>query len=145
MAGKPSAASLADLLSDPAARISDNALRQLSDIDPAGLKALLPAWEAMDAGRRRETLARIAGLFEADTRLAFEDLARALLADPDPLVRMNAVRLLAESEDPDDGARLIAILEHDPDLEPRLQAAGALGFFVADWALSHRTIFHLGK
>jgi HEAT repeat protein len=130
MAKKTAAASLADLLSDPAARISDNALREFSDIDPAGLKALLPAWEAMEAGRRRETLARIADLFEADTRLGFEDLARAVLADPDPLVRMNAVRLLAESEDPKDAARLIAILDHDPDLEPRLQAAGTLGFFV---------------
>jgi HEAT repeat protein len=130
MANKPSTASLADLLGDPAARISDSALRQLSDIDPAELRAILPAWQAMDDVRRRETLARIADLFEADTRMGFEDLARALLTDSDPFVRMDAVRLLAESEDPNDAARLIAILDHDPDLEPRLQAAGALGFFV---------------
>lgn len=130
MANKTATASLADLLGDPAARISDSALRQLSDIDPAALKAVLPAWQAMDDVRRRETLARVADLFEADTRLAFEDLARALLSDPDPFVRMNAVRLLAESEDANDAARLIAILDQDPDLEPRLQAATALGFFV---------------
>jgi len=130
MTKTPSARPLGDLLRDPDARIPDSALRQFSDIDPAELKAILPAWQAMDADRRRETLSRMAALYEADTRLAFEDLARALLTDPDPFVRLNAVRLLSESEEANDAARLIAILDHDPDLEPRLQAAEALGFVV---------------
>ena len=130
MTKTPSARPLGDLLRDPDARIPDSALRQFSDIDPAELKAILPAWQAMDADRRRETLSRMAALYEADTRLAFEDLARALLTDPDPFVRLNAVRLLSESKEANDAARLIAILDHDPDLEPRLQAAEALGFVV---------------
>jgi len=130
MSKKPSAATLTELLRDPAARIPDSALRQFSDMDLATLKAILPAWQAMDADRRRATLARIAELFEADTRLAFEDLARALLTDPDPLVRSSAVRLLSESEDPQDAARLVTILDHDPESEPRIQAAEALGSFV---------------
>jgi len=130
MATKPSAATLTELLRDPAARIPDSALRQFSDMDLATLNAILLAWQAMDADRRRETLARIAEMFEADTRLAFEDLGRALLTDPDPFVRSSAVRLLAESEDPKEAARLIAVVEHDPELEPRIQAAEALGQFV---------------
>lgn len=130
MTKPPSDRTLGDLLRDPDARISDSALRRFSDIDPAELKAILPAWQAMDADRRRETLSRIAALYEAETRLAFEDLARALLTDPDPLVRLNAVRLLSESEAANDAASLIAILDQDPDLEPRIQAAKALGFVV---------------
>lgn len=130
MAKKTYSTNLKDMLAQPGQRIPNSALRQLSDIEPAALGAMLPAFRALETSQRRELLTRVADMFEQDTRLSFTDFGRAVLGDPDDLVRANAVRLLAESEQPGDATTLVDILENDPALEPRLQAAEALGGFV---------------
>lgn len=121
---------LADLLRNPETQLTDGILRQFSDLDPATLKAVLPAWGEVQPERRRTAVGRMAELFEEDTRLSFEDFARAAITDPDPLARAASVRLLAESDDPDDAALLVDVLKNDADLDPRLQAARALAGFV---------------
>src|SRR5512135_2988927 len=130
MAKKTYSTNLKDMLAQPGQRIPNSALRQLSDIEPAALGALLPAFRALETSQRRELLTRVADMFEQDTRLSFTDFGRAVLGDPDDLVRANAVRLLAESEQPEEATTLVDILENDPALEPRLQAAEALAGFV---------------
>jgi HEAT repeat protein len=130
MAKPSSAPPLADLLRDPEARLTDNILRQFSDIDPATLKAVLPVWWDLEPDRRRSAVSRMADLFEEDTRLSFEDFAHAAITDPDALARAASIRLLNDSENPDDATLLVDILKGDPDLDPRLEAARALGSFV---------------
>jgi HEAT repeat protein len=118
------------VLRDPDTQLTDALLREFSDMDEPMLKAVLPAWWVMKPERRRAAVARIADLFEEDTRLSFDDFARAAITDPDPLARAASIRLFAESERGADAALLAGILESDPDLDPRVQAARTLGTFV---------------
>jgi HEAT repeat protein len=69
-------------------------------------------------------------LAESDTLTNFDDLARALLTDPDPQIRILAIRLLWECEN----ARLVPIflniLDKDKVQEVRSAAATGLGLFI---------------
>jgi hypothetical protein len=128
---EPSATpTLAKALRDPEMQLTDPILRDFSDIDGPALKAILPVWWEMAPERRRAAATRMAELFEEDTRLSFEDFARAGVTDPDPLARAACIRLLAESQRAADAALLEGILANDPDLDPRVQAARTLGIFV---------------
>jgi HEAT repeat protein len=62
--------------------------------------------------------------------VSFDDLARALLTDPDPAVRRSAIGLLEENSDAKLVATYIPILETDADEQVRAEAASALGQFV---------------
>jgi HEAT repeat protein len=122
---------LPDLLRDPSTSFDDGVLRQFSDLDPGTLRMVLPAWWELQPDRRRAAVTRMADLFEEDTRLSYEDFARAAITDPDPLARAAAIRLLAESASAQDAILLADILALDTELDPRLQAARTLGRFVA--------------
>jgi HEAT repeat protein len=64
------------------------------------------------------------------TLVSFDDLARALLADEDGQVRLRAIRLLEESEDPKLAAVFLNMLASDADSETRREVASALGHYV---------------
>jgi HEAT repeat protein len=105
-------------------------LSLFSDIDPASLRQLLEAWHDIPLARKQELLLGLDLLMDEDTIVSFDDLARALLNDPDASVKMGAMRLLAECED----VKLVpvyeSILAEDPSPEARAAAAQALNLFV---------------
>ncbi len=101
-----------------------------SDMDPASLRLLLDAWPRIPLTRKRILLEGLDALLDEDTIVSFDDLARALLDDPDAPVRAGAMRLLAECED----VKLLPVYEKivgaDPDPEARAEAARVLNLFV---------------
>ncbi|HEY2982281.1 MAG TPA: HEAT repeat domain-containing protein, partial [Anaerolineales bacterium] len=105
-------------------------LPYFSDMDPASMESFLQAWPRVKPARKLELLERLESLADKDTLVAFDDLGRALLLDPDASVRTRAIRLLAECEDPKLVRSYIQLLNSDPDASTRAEAATALGQFV---------------
>ena len=105
-------------------------LHRFSDIAPADLTLLLKAWPQISTQRKHTLLEDLEELAEADTLTNFDDLARPLLKDPDPQVRIRAIRLLWESEDAKLVPIFLKIMNEDVDLNARAAAANALGLFV---------------
>lgn len=105
-------------------------LRYFSDIDPASLKVLMEAWPRIPSRRKHSLLKKLEDLIDEDTLVSFDDLARHLLTDEDPQVRLRAIRLLAECEDPRLVPAFIRMVEKDTSQEVRLEAARSLGSYV---------------
>ncbi len=110
--------------------LSRRTLQEFSDLDPASLKALSEAWPSVAPERKRKLLEGLQALSEEDTLVCFDDVARSLLSDQDPEVRMRAIRLLDECDDAKLIMPFIDTLNNDPDPETRAEAATALGRFV---------------
>src|SRR5512139_913962 len=75
-------------------------LRYFSYMEPLALDILMEAWPGVQAARKHSLLEQLEAIAEEDTLVSFDDLARALLTDPDPGVRSGAIRLLEENSDP---------------------------------------------
>ena len=105
-------------------------LQEFSDIGTLELKTLLDVWPQVKPSRKLTLLEDLDALAENDTLVSFDDLARALLTDPEPDVRTRAIRLLDEYEDPKVVPSYLDMLKNDPDLNVRVEAANALHLFV---------------
>ena len=105
-------------------------LHEFSDIGALELKTLLDVWPQIKPGRKLTLLEELDALAETDTLVSFDDVARALLTDPEPDVRTRAIRLLDEYEDPKVVPSYLGMLKNDPDLNVRVEAANALHLFV---------------
>ena len=105
-------------------------LQEFSDIGTLELKTLLDVWPQVKPGRKLTLLEELDALAETDTLVSFDDLARALLTDPEPDVRTRAIRLLDEYEDPKVVPSYLDMLKNDPDTNVRAEAAHALRLFV---------------
>jgi HEAT repeat protein len=105
-------------------------LHRFSDLGPADLKSLLQTWDQISAHRKHGLLEDLEELAESDTLTNFDDLARPMLADTDPHVREQAIRLLWESEDAKLAPIFLKMMEADESLDVRAAAANALGMFV---------------
>jgi len=105
-------------------------LKEFSDIRPLELKTLLDIWPRVTLSRKQTLLEDLKALAEADTLVSFDDLGRALLTDPDPLVRTHAIRLLHESEDLKLIPTYLDMLKDDSDTTVRREAANVLNLFV---------------
>src|SRR5512134_220581 len=105
-------------------------LQEFSDIGALELKTLLDIWPKIKIGRKLTLLEELDALAEVDTLVCFDDVARALLTDPDPDVRTRAIRLLDEYEDPKVIPSYLDMLKNDPNAEVRREAAHALNLFV---------------
>ncbi len=105
-------------------------LHRFSDMEPDDLKKLNKAWPKVSPRRKHTLLEDLEDLAEADTLTSFDDVARSLLEDPDPVVRERAIRLLWECED----AKLVPVylemLKNDESINVRAAAANALSQFV---------------
>ena len=119
-----------DALLDEANPFSPLFLYQFSDIEPGQLKLLLKAWQQVSPARQLTLLEELEELAEEDTLLCFDDLARALLQDPEPQVRVQALRLLWECEDAKLVPTFLEMLTEDSDSNVRAAAATALGLFI---------------
>jgi hypothetical protein len=105
-------------------------LQEFSDIGTLELKTLLDIWPQVKPSRKLTLLEELDALAENDTLVSFDDVARALLTDPEPQVRTRAIRLLDEYEDPKIVPSYLDMLQNDPDVNVRLEAANALNLFV---------------
>jgi HEAT repeat protein len=105
-------------------------LQEFSDIGTLELKTLLDVWPQVKPGRKLTLLEELDALAETDTLVSFDDLARALLTDPEPDVRTRAIRLLDEYEDPKVVPSFLDMLKNDAELDVRVEAANALHLFV---------------
>jgi HEAT repeat protein len=120
---------IAELL-DQTRPFSPKHLHRFSDLNPADLASLHIAWPAVNVERRVLLLQDLEELADADTLVAFDELARLALDDPDARVRAIAIRLLWENEDPQQIPLFIHLMEKDPDETVRAGAATGLGLFV---------------
>ena len=105
-------------------------LQEFSDIGTLELKTLLDVWPQIKLSRKLTLLEELDALAETDTLVSFDDVARALLTDPEPDVRTRAIRLLDEYEDPKVVPSYLDMLKNDPDVNVRIEAANALNLFV---------------
>ena len=105
-------------------------LREFSDIRPLELKTLLDIWPRVTLSRKQTLLEDLKALAEADTLVSFDDFGRALLTDPDSIVRTHAIRLLHESEDLKLVPTYLDMLKNDSDATVRREAANVLNLFV---------------
>ncbi len=119
-----------DTLLDPSKDIPHRHLSEFSDILPASLQSFLEVWPQVELERKLLLLDRLNARANEDTLVSFDDLGRALLTDPEPQVRIRAMRLLVESED----VRLVPIyidmVTTDSNAAVRAEAASMLGLFV---------------
>ena len=106
-------------------------LQEFSDLGPLELKTLLDVWPRVKPSRKLTLLEDLDALAEIDTLVSFDDLARTLLTDPEPEVRIRAIRLLDEYEDPKVVPSYLDMLKNDPEINVRAEAAHALHLFVA--------------
>src|SRR6266498_47157 len=105
-------------------------LREFSDIGPLELKTLLDVWPQVVLSRKLSLLEELTVLADSDTLVSLDDFACALLMDPDPQVRIRAIRLLHEYEDPKIVPSYLDMLKNDTDTDVRVAAANAINLFV---------------
>lgn len=105
-------------------------LPYFSDIGPLELETLLEVWSRVAPDRKLSLLKGLDSLAETDTLVNFDEFARAILDDPEPAVRVNAMRLLDECEDTKLIPAYLDLLKNDPDVNVRAEAAIALNLFV---------------
>ncbi|MCC7358218.1 MAG: HEAT repeat domain-containing protein [Anaerolineales bacterium] len=110
--------------------VSMSSLYQLSDLAGADLEALEGAWAELPVERRRNILADLNEIGEANFEVTFESIFRLALEDEDAEVRATAIRALWETEDATLIAPLLQFLAHDPDVQVRAAAGSGLGRFV---------------
>jgi HEAT repeat protein len=122
--------SVLDALLDENKQFPRAYLREFSDIGSRELKTFLDVWPRVTLSRKQLLLEELKTLADADTIVSFDDFARALLTDPDSVVRIHAIRLLHESEDQKLVPTYLDMLKDDSDVGVRREAANVLNLFV---------------
>jgi HEAT repeat protein len=120
-----------DTLLDTKKEFPRRYLQEFSDLGTLELKVLLEVWPRVGLNRKLALFDGLEALAEEDTLVSFDDFARALLDDPEPQVRVRALRLLNESQDTKLIPPLLNMLKNDADALVRAEAASTLGLFVA--------------
>jgi HEAT repeat protein len=105
-------------------------LNRLSDLEKSELQSLSDIWQEIPLWRRQALMEDIEALSKTDMMVSFEALGMFSVQDQDKVVRLHAVRTLAEFEN----AKLIPVykklLLEDPDGGVRSASAGALGRYI---------------
>ncbi len=117
-------------LNDLSAPFPARYLRSFSDLSRKNLKDLQQIWPDLPEHRKVSLLEDLETVFESDTVVNFDCLARELLNDPQAAVRVIALRLLWECEDTALIPALLSMVINDPDETSRATAAAVLGRFV---------------
>lgn len=105
-------------------------LRRFSDLSNHEVRQLTKVWPNVDTKRKVGILEDLEELAENDTLVNFDDFAKSVLSDPDPMVRVLGIRLLWECEHPSLIAILTDLMMGDPNDAVRSAAASTLGKFV---------------
>jgi HEAT repeat protein len=109
--------------------IAISTLAYLSELSTEELKLFNKVWEKVEVKRRREVVHRLCLLTISNAKLNFDPLFWICLQDPDPEVRVEAIKGLWECEDCTLITRLIEKLTQDSEEIVRATAAAALGKF----------------
>jgi HEAT repeat protein len=120
---------LKDLV-DPEIKLDDERIIRLSNLGAVDLSSLAQEWGRISLERRQSLVAGMERLAADDPLLFFEEIGKIAIEDPDPEVRLYAIRLTVLEEAPEFAATLIRLVEHDPHFEVRAGAAAALGKYV---------------
>lgn len=105
-------------------------LRGFSDLTPRDIKEFIPIWQDAAITRKISLLEDLEEITEKDTLVCFDEVAKSVINDLDPRVRVLAMRLLWESEDQKLVPILIELMLEDVDEGVRSTAASLLGRFV---------------
>ena len=130
MAKKLSFQDVLDALLDSNKPISPGHLRLYSDLDPKSLRLFSNAWPNVPPKRKLLLLDKLVEHFDEDTLVSYEEVGRTLLDDPDAEVRVRALRLLVEFEDPKLVGKILGIYLADAESAPRMEALHVLGEFL---------------
>ncbi|HSG44127.1 MAG TPA: HEAT repeat domain-containing protein [Anaerolineales bacterium] len=105
-------------------------LNHFSDIAPIELQTVMDVWERVNLDRKLSLLDGLVSLAEKDTLVLFDDFAKSILNDPNPSVRVYAIRLLVECEDVKLVSTYLDLLKNDAEASVRAEAAKVLNLFV---------------
>ncbi|MBN1202395.1 MAG: HEAT repeat domain-containing protein [Anaerolineae bacterium] len=119
-----------DLLRDPDAPFTAEAIYSLSDLAGERLDALRARWPDMPASRRHRLITRLVETSETNFEYDFSAVIRLALDDPSTEVRRAAIDGVFEECPMTIVRRLIDMATGDPFSEVRAAAVGALGIFV---------------
>ena len=115
---------------DAATPLAARFLYRLSDLTGEELAKLAEIWPKIDPQRRENMLVDLELLAESNYVVSFESVNRLALKDPAAEIRKIAIRALWETESKDLARIFLEILENDPDIGVRAQAAYGLGQFI---------------
>jgi HEAT repeat protein len=119
-----------DLLRDPDAPFTAEAVYSLSDLMGPNLDAFTALWPKLSEDRRFELIERLVETAETNFELDFSAVIGLALDDPDSDVRFAAVEGVFEESTPIMIERLVNMSKNDPVDEVRAAAVGALGPFI---------------
>ena len=119
-----------DLLRDPEAPLTAEAIYSLSDLPGERLQAFRALWPQLPAARRLDLVTRLVETMETNFELDFSALIRPALDDADMDVRRVAIEGVLEDSPPPVIERLMKLAQDDPFSEVRAAAVKALAMFV---------------
>lgn len=105
-------------------------LRGFSDLTRRNIKELLTIWKTLPESRKVGILEDLDDLLEKDTLVNFDELVKIVITDTSAKVRVSALNLLWECEEPRIVPLLINLLDNDTDEAVRASSASLLGRFV---------------
>lgn len=128
---KPTFQTALDALRDDSTAFPGRYLPLFSDLTSTDVDSLMDLWPSIGKKRKHNLLSKLVEAYQNDSLLSFDGMASALLTDPDEQIRAQALQLLVETDDTHLLPRLVEMIEQDPELGVRVQAARVLGNFVA--------------
>ena len=105
-------------------------LYHLGDLSPEDAARLAEVWPKVPLQRRRGLVEDLEVITDTDLTAAFKEVGLIALEDADAAVRFGGIRLLWLEDDLTIIPRLLELAKHDPDVEVRANAVGALGGFM---------------
>ena len=122
--------SVLSALANPETSFPIRHLSRFSDLNQDDLNIFVNFWPRVPLARKRTLLKKLYEQFTEDTLVSFEAVASALLTDADAQIRIYALKLLEETFDSRLIPHIINVIETDPEIQARIQAAIVLGQFI---------------
>jgi len=119
-----------DSLLDDNAQFPVAYMMSLSDIPPANLEILKRSWGQISPARKAVLMENIEIIHETEITSNFEDIAELALEDGNSAVRISGLRLFWDYENAHLIRKFIDLMQNDPDIGVRAQAASTLGKYM---------------
>jgi len=119
-----------DTLLDKSKPFPPEFLHIFSDISTQDLEAVTAKWDEIPETRKIFLLTELVSLMKEDSLILCNEFGEFALSDKNPSVRVNAIELLGECEDPRLIKKHLVLLEEDASLEVRKASAAVLGNFI---------------